>query len=139
MMDIPLNSDGQQQALTIAEALSKQRLHAVWSSPLLRAHSTGLAVAGAAGVGLQVDWRLRERNLGVMQGLDPKELEERYPEVLEAWKSQTPLPVSAGAEVESDVVQRVESSLFDVAHAHPGKKSSDDPPWGHDSLLPQTS
>jgi len=122
MTDIPLNADGRAQAQVIAETLSAQSLHAIWSSPLMRAHSTGLAVKAATGVELQVDWRLRERNLGVMQGLNPTELQERFPRVIEAWKAQTPLPVEAEAEPDSEVVSRVESALFDLASAHPGKK-----------------
>jgi len=56
-----------------------------------------------------------------MQGRNPTELQEHFPSVIEAWKAQTPLPPEAQAESSEEVVARIESALFDLAIAHPGR------------------
>jgi len=122
MEDIPLNAAGCEQALLLADALRNQDIAAIWGSPLLRARETGVAVAAASGLRLHLDDRLRERNLGVLQGRNPTEMEEHFPAVIEAWRAQIPLPLEAQAEPSEEVVERVESALFDVAAAYPGKK-----------------
>merc|ERR1712187_673849 len=39
-----------------------------------------------------------------------------------AWNAQSPLPSEACAESVQEVVDRIESALFDLAAAYPGKK-----------------
>lgn len=121
LTDIPLNDAGREQAGCIAEALGPKSLAAVWTSPLLRARDTAAAIAQAVGVELKVDERLRERNLGVMEGRTGKEIEAEFPEVWEAWKALKELPPEGKAEPEPEVVARVEAALFDLAAAHPGR------------------
>jgi probable phosphoglycerate mutase len=122
MEDIPLNAAGCEQALLLAETLKSEGICAIWSSPLLRARETGMAIAGACRLNLQVDDRLRERNLGVLQGRNPTEVHEQYPDVIAAWRAQVPLPPESNAEPSEEVVERVESALFDLAESYPGKK-----------------
>lgn len=124
MMDIPLNMTGRKQAGYIATALARLGPQSIWCSPLRRARTTGNTVAKACGVKLKVDRRLRERHLGIMQGLNPTDLEREYPNVLEAWKAQVPLPEEAQAEPEHEVIERVEAVLYDLAAAHPGKSAA---------------
>lgn len=120
LTDIPLNDAGREQAGCIAEALGPKQLAAVWTSPLLRARDTAAAIAQAAGVELKVEERLRERNLGVMEGRTGKEVEAEFPEVWEAWRALEELPPEGRAEPEAEVISRVEAALFDLAAAHPG-------------------
>eukprot|EP00928_Gymnodinium_smaydae_P021618 TRINITY_DN18458_c3_g2_i1.p1 TRINITY_DN18458_c3_g2~~TRINITY_DN18458_c3_g2_i1.p1 ORF type:complete len:451 (-),score=80.82 TRINITY_DN18458_c3_g2_i1:216-1568(-) len=120
--DIPLNAMGCEQALLLANVLKEQEVSAIWCSPLLRARETGMAIAAASGVQFVTDARLIERNLGVLQARTPTELEEQYPEVIAAWRAQVPLPPESRAESSENVVTRVESALYDVAAAYPGKK-----------------
>jgi len=119
--DIPLNSAGHQQAQNIADALRPKRLAAVWSSPLMRAKDTANAIAQAAGVELKVDERLKERNLGVMEGRTGKEVEAEHPAVWQAWKALAEMPPESQCEPAPSVISRVESALFDLATAHPAQ------------------
>mmetsp|Transcript_160871 Transcript_160871/g.308989 ORF Transcript_160871/g.308989 Transcript_160871/m.308989 type:complete len:268 (+) Transcript_160871:99-902(+) len=119
--DIPLNDAGREQAQCIAEALQSKQLAAVWASPLLRAKDTAAVVAEAAGVPLQVDERLKERNLGVMEGRTGKEIEKEYPSVWSAWNAMLEMPPESLCEPEASVIARVEAALFDLAAAYPGK------------------
>jgi len=69
MENIALNTVGCEQALLLADVLKSEQISAIWASPLLRARETGMAIAASTRLKLRLDNRLRERNLGVMQGL----------------------------------------------------------------------
>jgi broad specificity phosphatase PhoE len=77
--DVPLSEEGYAQARALAEHLSDVDFSAVYASDLQRARETGRALAEATGAPLMVDPRLRELNLGVLQGLTHAEIRERYP------------------------------------------------------------
>lgn len=78
--DIPLNSEGWQQAAILAERLVAEGVPvaAVYSSHLSRAAETARLVAAAFGLTVAVDPRLRERNSGVAEGLCRHEVEMRF-------------------------------------------------------------
>eukprot|EP00931_Biecheleriopsis_adriatica_P107153 TRINITY_DN81493_c0_g1_i1.p1 TRINITY_DN81493_c0_g1~~TRINITY_DN81493_c0_g1_i1.p1 ORF type:complete len:454 (-),score=72.05 TRINITY_DN81493_c0_g1_i1:76-1437(-) len=120
--DVPLNDVGCEQGLLLAKALAAEDLSAIWASPLLRARETAIAVAAAAHLQLHLDNRLKARHLGVMQGRTPAELEQQHPEVMRAWRRQCPMPSEASVETTEDVVARIESALYAVGAAYPGKK-----------------
>jgi len=120
-IDIPLNDEGRTQAQAIARELKAQDLAAVWTSPLLRAHETAVEISVAAGIALRLEERLRERDLGILQGRLYRDVKQQFPKVWAAWKSFESLPPEANSESEVGVVARVESALFDIAVAHPGK------------------
>jgi len=119
--DIPLNSAGHQQASCIAAALQGVGLAAVWSSPLIRAKDTAQAIATAIGSDVVVDDRLRERNLGIMEGRTGKEIGSTHPHVWDKWTKLEELPPDAECEPEPEVVARVESALFALAAQYPGQ------------------
>jgi probable phosphoglycerate mutase len=58
--DMPLSVRGQRQAAAVAAALAKQRVDEIYTSNLLRAHMTALAIASPHGLDPIVDERLRE-------------------------------------------------------------------------------
>mmetsp|Transcript_13045 Transcript_13045/g.23994 ORF Transcript_13045/g.23994 Transcript_13045/m.23994 type:complete len:238 (+) Transcript_13045:48-761(+) len=119
--DIPLNSAGLEQAQCIANVLKGQDLAAVFSSPLMRAKHTAEAIATAIGSEVIVDPRLRERNLGIMEGRTGKEIQSEHPQVWEKWQCLEELPPEAQCEPEPEVVARVEDMLFSIAKEHPGQ------------------
>jgi phosphoserine phosphatase len=94
--DAPLNERGRAQAACIAQALSSQQIQAVFSSPLQRAVQTAEPIAGALGLGIQLEPSLIEINVGEMDGLTSAEMRERYPEFMTAWiagpDGSVPLP-----------------------------------------------
>lgn len=118
-LDIPLNEVGRQQAEQLAGALATRGVGAVWCSPLIRAHTTAKAVADTCRVPLRLDDRLRERHLGMMQGLPYRAVKKHYPVLWSAWTAFKSLPPEAGAEANANVVQRLESVLFQIAALHP--------------------
>jgi len=77
--DVPLNDTGLRQSAAAAHALAGQHFDALYSSDLARAMQTAQAIAAATGLSIVPDARLRERPLGVMQGLTTEEFAARHP------------------------------------------------------------
>ncbi len=82
-IDIPLNTTGMGQAKRLANALTqtKHSFDAIYSSDLERALHTANAVARALSLDVQITPRLRERNVGKLQGLLLAEAPVLLPEI----------------------------------------------------------
>ncbi|XP_031383354.1 phosphoglycerate mutase-like protein 4 isoform X2 [Punica granatum] len=88
-LDVELNQAGKQQAAAVADRLSREgKINSVYSSDLKRAFETAQAIVTACG-GLEVikDPKLRERNLGDLQGLQLKEAANLKPLAYKAFLS----------------------------------------------------
>jgi 2,3-bisphosphoglycerate-dependent phosphoglycerate mutase len=59
---------GQRQAAEVAERFRGLAVRAVYASDLRRAQQTAVPLAGAVGVPVVLDARLRERSLGILEG-----------------------------------------------------------------------
>jgi probable phosphoglycerate mutase len=94
--DIPLNEAGRDQARGLAASAKKRGIAAVGASDLLRAKETAEIVARALELDVTlVDAGLRERSLGVFEGLTREECETRFPDEWTAWRRDpevTPVP-----------------------------------------------
>ena len=82
-IDIPLNANGISQAERLANALIrvKHSFDVIYSSDLERALHTANAVARALSLDVQITPRLRERNVGKLQGLLLAEAPILLPEI----------------------------------------------------------
>lgn len=78
-LDSPLTPQGIQQAHAIAARLSKQAFHALYSSDLGRAMRTAEIIASVCGKPVTCDTGLRERNMGIFQGLTVEEMHKKFP------------------------------------------------------------
>ena len=122
-IDIPLNVKGQWQAAELAKALAAQdKLHAVYSSDLKRAHQTATAVAALQGLEVVSHPGLRERGFGAFEGKTFAEIEIALPEDSLLWRKRDPhwTPPHGG---ESLIVmeQRVRQTLNELASQHTGQ------------------
>ena len=79
-LDTPLTDVGIAQARAVAERLGKASFSRLYSSDLGRAHKTAAIIAQRTGHSIKTDLRLRERSLGVSEGLTTPEIQTRYPE-----------------------------------------------------------
>jgi broad specificity phosphatase PhoE len=119
--DVELSERGEQQANALrdwmADAREDDRPTLVVASPYRRALETARLAVGSTGVELVVDERLRERDLGVFDGLTGRGIRARYPEEadrrsrLGKFYYQPP-----SGESWADVVLRVRSLLGDLRH-----------------------
>ena len=125
--DVPLSPTGQDQADGLGAWL-KDRPEDEWptaviSSPYRRAAETAKRLVAGIGVEVVHDERLRERDLGVLDGLTGRGIRARYPEEAERRRKlgkfyyQPP-----SGESWSDVVLRVRSLLDDLRHGYDGER-----------------
>ena len=82
-LDSPLTERGRGQAEAIARRLAPLQIDALYSSDLGRAAATARIIGSACDVPVRLDATLRERHMGVLQGLDPQEIGDRFPDVRE--------------------------------------------------------
>ncbi|MBX2857256.1 MAG: histidine phosphatase family protein [Cellvibrionaceae bacterium] len=78
--DSPLTELGQQQIAALGSRFQSITFSALYSSDSPRALQTAEAIAGKSGKSVQLDQELRERNMGVLQGLNKEELASQYPD-----------------------------------------------------------
>lgn len=110
--DVPLNDTGRAQALATGRLLSRRHLDAVITSPLSRAFETGAIIADELGLAVpSTDGDLVERHYGEAEGLDYREIAERFP-------NDAPVP---GRESREAVVERALPALMAIAQAHEGE------------------
>jgi broad specificity phosphatase PhoE len=117
--DTPLNANGIAQAHQLAARVaSEESFAAMYASPLARARVTAEIIAQQCNLTPLLDDRLKEQCLGDLEGLTGTEFEQRFPEVLAAWRAdplQTPLP---GQEKRDAFQQRVQAFLADLQARH---------------------
>ena len=79
--DSPLTPKGRAQAEAVAARLANTRFSALYSSDLPRALDTARCIADKSKIDVVTDVRLRERNMGIFEGLTIPEMHEQYPDV----------------------------------------------------------
>jgi len=82
-----LSSVGQAQIQALGQWMKNVPFDLIYSSDSLRAKQTAEAITQFSGHELQIDLRLREKNLGVFEGLTSEEARERHPEVFRLFKT----------------------------------------------------
>jgi probable phosphoglycerate mutase len=111
-LDSPLTDRGIAQAKALGKRLAQEGFTALYSSDLGRAVQTAEMIGAVTGHCVVIDERLRERNLGVFQGLGRDEIERRFPEEYRLHRSIGPDYVIPSGE---SVRQQVERNLLCLA------------------------
>ncbi|HYJ07714.1 MAG TPA: histidine phosphatase family protein [Polyangiaceae bacterium] len=112
--DYPLSDAGQQQAKMLGRWLKRAGLafDAVYTSPLLRARATALALTAELGLPeAELAPELSEINAGQLQGLTRDEIHSSYPGFLERGVTELGDFAEYGGEAYEDVQARVRSLL----------------------------
>ncbi len=121
--DTSLNARGLEQAGLIARRMQDESgFAALYSSPLQRAWQTAQVVGRAMGLSPIPDERLKERCLGIIEGLTFPEVQEHYPDLYRQWRSEkvrVALPGEEGREIFRD---RVQSLVQEIQERHPDGK-----------------
>jgi probable phosphoglycerate mutase len=95
---------------------------AVVTSDLVRAAETAAPIATALGVTPRLDAGLRERSLGVFDGLSFADAESRYPDAWQRLRTRDPDAVPDGGETASMVYARVQAALQRIVTDHAGQR-----------------
>ena len=116
--DSPLSETGHAQARALAQRAARTGCRYIYSSDLGRAQQTAAYISAALQLPVTLDQRLRERNLGVFEGLTAPELEAKYPEEFEKYKTEDQSFVVPGGESAMQVQHRAMECLNELAWRH---------------------
>ena len=83
--DLPLNETGRAQAQKITARLAKEKIAALYSSPLQRALQTAQPIAAAHHLEIQQHPGLLDIDFGALEGMTVEEARQAFPQVIENW------------------------------------------------------
>lgn len=118
--DIALNRLGEAQAEALGKRLSRERFDAVYSSDLIRAYRTASPAVADPERTIIKEPSLRERHLGVLQGLTGAQAMLDHPAAWDAFKSRDPARALEGGESLGEFSRRVTGFVERVLHQHAG-------------------
>lgn len=118
--DTPLSPRGRKQAQATARALASEKFDAIYSSDLPRALETASPLAKLTGVSLETTDALRERSVGVMEGLTFEEAAEQHPEQYQALLRRDFEHVLLGGESYRQTLDRASRQLDEAIEQHQG-------------------
>lgn len=121
-LDIPLNDIGLAQADAVGRRFRPENFDAIYSSDLIRAYRTASPVVAIPENDIIRDRRLRERHLGVLQGLTGDEAVSRQPDAWKAFKSRDADLLLAGGESLGEFSRRVVEFIEDILDKHDGSR-----------------
>lgn len=120
-LDSALTGKGMAQAKALGQRLARERFSALYSSDLGRAVQTAQEIANVTGHQIVTDPRLRERHLGIFQGLNAEEIAEKYPDERRLLRTSGPDYVIPSGESMRQQVERNVAYLSDLARKHAGE------------------
>lgn len=120
--NLELSPDGRQQARRVARFLSALELSAVYSSPLVRARETALAIAGEQNKEVEILEDLTEVDVGNWEGRNWTDIQVSEQEAYEAFMTDPGSHGYAGGENLQQVSQRVLPTMDRLLQTHLGQR-----------------
>lgn len=119
--DIPLNERGRAQAEALGARFAGEKIHAIYSSDLARAFDTARRISATTGCQVVRDARLRERHLGVLQGVLRHAAHETVGDVYARYRASDPDYVIPQGESTRQFAVRVLACIDELTRRHPGE------------------
>jgi 2,3-bisphosphoglycerate-dependent phosphoglycerate mutase len=120
-LDSDLTAKGIAQAKALGIRLAREHFTTLYSSDLGRAVHTARIIAASTGHEILTDARLRERHLGIFQGLDGDQIKTKYPEEHRLHRTVGPDYVIPDGESVRQQVARNVAYLTEIAPKHLGE------------------
>ena len=117
-----LSSVGQAQIQALGQWMKNVPFDHIYSSDSLRAKQTAEAITQFSGHELKIDLRLREKNLGVFEGLTSEEARERHPEVFRLFKTSGSKYVIDEGESTQQLQDRALEIVEEIRIKHPEER-----------------
>jgi 2,3-bisphosphoglycerate-dependent phosphoglycerate mutase len=121
-LDSPLNEEGLAQAILVGERLGREPFDAFYCSDLGRAQQTAQPLADHGGRRPTLSTQLRERHLGVFQGLTGAECEQNYPHDYHRFHSRDPDHKVPQGESIRQLFNRVSSFFVNLSRRYEGQR-----------------
>jgi broad specificity phosphatase PhoE len=118
-LDSPLTRRGVQQAEALGRRLSRIGFDVLFSSDLGRAAQTAEIIGTICQKPVNLDPGLRERHMGIFQGLTREEISKKYPEQLTAYERAGFMDVIPDGESAQERTDRSARVLTEIASRHP--------------------
>jgi probable phosphoglycerate mutase len=119
--DVDLSDEGREQTRRLAERLSREKIMAIYASPLGRTVETASILASPHKLKVQTRDGLREINHGRWEQMTRREVEQKFPEEAAEWERDPYTFAPKGGESGLQVTARALPVLIDLVRTHPGK------------------
>jgi len=116
-LDSPLTLRGIEQAERLGRRLEKLSIAIIYSSDLGRTRHTAEIIATACRAPVQFDIALRERHMGIFQGLNAEERLARYPAEWQKYENDPDYPIPDGESGAQRTLRTVEA-MNRIAESH---------------------
>ena len=117
-----LSAVGRGQIQALGEWMKNVSFEHIYSSDSLRARQTAEAITQYSGDTLQFDQRIREKNLGVFEGLTSIEAREQLPEIYRLFKTGGANYVIDEGESTQQVLVRALEFIEEIRLRHPEQR-----------------
>jgi alpha-ribazole phosphatase len=118
-IDVDITQNGVEQMHRLAGVLAGNKISAIYSSDLIRSVKGAEIIAGHLGTAYTPLRELRERSVGVWEGLTIDEIKERFPEEYVVWRADLLNYRPQGGECLLDVKERVLPVFKRLVASHP--------------------
>ncbi|MGB7207306.1 MAG: histidine phosphatase family protein [Pyrinomonadaceae bacterium] len=118
----PLSDLGKRQAELTAQVLAKEGVSAIYASDLLRAVQTAESLAELINVAVNTTPALRERHVGVLEGLTFDESKQQFPKDYYALVNRNIHHVITEGESYRHLLRRSTGQLWEILRNHQGEK-----------------
>jgi probable phosphoglycerate mutase len=119
--DVDLSDDGRHQARCLGERLAKEKLAAIYASPMKRTRDTATLAAAAHELEPRIEDGLREINHGRWEGLTRKEVEAKFHDEYLSWEQDPFTFAPEGGESGLSVMARALPVVRKIVLAHPNE------------------
>ena len=109
--DIPLDTDGWNQARALANYFANRSVDSVVTSDLQRTRETAEPLCEQKGIKAETDVRLREIHYGELEGLTPQEWPQRFPDLVRTWAFDSYDIAPPGGESREELIRRSSAVL----------------------------
>lgn len=119
--NVELSDQGREQTRRLAERLSREKIGAVWASPLGRTIETAQILAAPHHLQVQTCDGFREISHGHWERMTRREVEEKFPGEMAEWEKDPYTFAPAGGESGLAVTARALPALINLVREHPGE------------------
>ena len=120
--NVDLSDEGREQTRRLAERLSREKIVAVYASPLGRTVETAHILAEPHKLEVQARDGLRELSHGRWEQMTRREVEEKFPEEAAEWEKDPYTFAPEGGESGLAVTARALPVLIELVRQHPGEQ-----------------
>lgn len=120
--DSPLSPRGVSQAIALGERMSNESLDHFYTSDLERAQHTARLIGEPSGWLANPMESLRERDLGVLEGLTTDEMIDKFPNEYHSFRNEGPDYQIPHGESFRQFCDRCDQALEEISARHPGER-----------------